>query len=254
MFCGDCIEERSNPNKNGKCDDCGEKQYLYPDEVCDRYIYTPLSGEGCCAPCQARRSKAEAEEAAELAKEEAEEAAELAKEEAEEADSLKQEIKTLKEQLKTKEEEEEAEKESFQCCHHIDESGWTTKHTPNYYDSNNAYHNEEYCGCRTDELEPVQPAEYYGRIVFNCECMIGDTFKGLQSHTFTILCDACKDERFHPKSCLSCEAKQTKTLNYPIVLDAEGFCQHCIKNGGREEYLDFKREEEEEEADAVAGK
>jgi hypothetical protein len=30
--------------------------------------------------------------------------------------------------------------------------------------------------------------------------------------------------------------------------------QHCIKNGGREEYLNFKREEEEEEADAVAGK
>ena len=164
-----------------------------------------------------------------------------------ENDSLKEELKTTKEKLKKKEEEEEEEeeKESFKCCSHIDESGWTTKRNPNH---DEAYHDEEYCscdnhdsaGCNT-ELEPVQPAEYYGRIIFNCECMIGDTFKGLQSHTFTILCDTCEEERYHPKSCISCDAKQSKKHNYPILLDGEGFCQRCIKNGGREDYMNWKK-------------
>lgn len=81
MFCDDCLNERSNPSKNVECEECGDKQYLYPDEVCDRYIYKPLSDDGCCTPCQARRDQEEAEEAAELAREEAEEAAELAREE-----------------------------------------------------------------------------------------------------------------------------------------------------------------------------
>tara|TARA_B100000780_G_C20945347_1_gene377049 strand:- start:62 stop:742 length:681 start_codon:yes stop_codon:yes gene_type:complete len=81
MFCGDCLNERSNPSKNVECGECGNKQYLDPDEACDRYIYKPLSDDGCCAPCQARRDQEEAEEAAELAREEAEEAAELAREE-----------------------------------------------------------------------------------------------------------------------------------------------------------------------------
>ena len=80
MFCGDCLNERKWRQREDHglgCWDCDDEQKLYPDEACDRYIYKPLSDDGCCAPCQARRDQEEAEEAAEQAREEAEEAAEL---------------------------------------------------------------------------------------------------------------------------------------------------------------------------------
>ena len=57
-----------------------------------------------------------------------------------EFNTTKEQLNTAMEQLKKREEEEEQEEEegkkSFKCCSHIDDSGWTTKLSPN---DSNAY-------------------------------------------------------------------------------------------------------------------
>mgnify|MGYP001187108586 CR=1 FL=1 len=177
-------------------------------------------------------------------------------EEEEEEDStttikrLKLENNELKKQARKKEEEEERKqrnKQSFKCCIHINESGFT-KLQPNDRNTDepsryNAYSDE----CEVFGNEGPMPVHFSqgSNHYLEWQCGCRDFCNGEQGgfDFFTLLCSECEEEKLHPTpTCGSfagdgsgCGRKESDCGAFAENGENEGYCQKCIKEEEKRE-------------------
>ena len=186
--------------------------------------------------------------------------------------------KEVKEQARQKEEEEERKqrnKQSFKCCVHINESGFT-KLQPNDRNTDepsryNAYSDE----CKGFGNEGPRPVHFsqgsYHYLEWQCGCRNCWEHE-LSGDFFTLLCSECEEEKLHPTptcgsfagegcgrkesdcgelrggmcgACITCDLCGKKETEVG-TLDDDYECSTCTKKE-QEEEEERKREEEEEE-------